>query len=1205
MHPNLVTKEEKLIYSLASIYQALNQYGDDEQARKVLDLYKKLENNEVVIGFTGHFSAGKSTMLNFLMDEEILPSSPIPTSANIVMVKRGEQLVRLFLHDNSAYEWKGSYDIEKIKSWGKNGELIKEIFIRKPLSALPENVILMDTPGIDSSDDADRVITESKIHMIDALFYVMDYNHVQSDVNLSFLKNIQSKGKDFYIVINQIDKHQDVELSFEAFQNSVEKAMSIYGIYPKEIFYTSMKDFNHPYNEMDKLRTFIYKLFEQVEIDRTVVHAAKAIIEDHILHEKNEKQLQMDSLQAELEELESKINPNEAYLIRSKKEDALNKAENAEVWFKKELQTILKNAYLMSFENRELAKHYLESLKSKGGFFFSKKKQAEATKSALEKFYYTLMETAKSQLEWHVRELLLTCAKKFGVNDQSLLDDIQNYELNFEMDKLKQLIKPGAEVTGNYLLVYTEDVANDLKKTVKEDITPFWDRLKSILQEASNRELKETENILHLYKRLDSVKAELAQIDQSIKEREMQLSNYLIDPTIHNDEGISLIKQELQLTEKSIKDIDRINFTDNSVNRDVKAEAKKETFKEKQDNISVEKLIAKLEVTEHHLRPIKGFASFVNDLQKRKERLQKRKFTVALFGAFSAGKSSFANALLGERILPVSPNPTTAAINKISPPTNIYSHEAVIVKIKTEEQILDDLRRIIEPIPADICQLHQFVEWIRKRDIKKLVKRENNNDISYIQGIVEGFEQLSEKLGQQIEIHLRNASKYIADEKYACYVEWMEIFYNCPLTQMGITLVDTPGADSINARHTNVAFEYIKEADAILFVTYYNHAFSKADQEFLIQLGLVQDIFSLDKMFFIVNAIDLANNEEEIQLVTEYMENNLIHFGIRNPRMYPLSSKLALSEKLNDAVNKTSRMNLFENDFLSFVENDLTGILAQTAIQEWKRAVQALEQYIKQASLNKEEKLKLKEKYQLDLITCNNLLNEVTINRLKQSLEQEINELVFYINQRTSLRFTDIFKEHINPSTIKNNGRAGREEVKVALQELFERLSNILIKELQATSFRVETFISKLLNEFILEVEKLEPFVANKLSFSKESDIKIPTPELDIEIKLDNSTFEKIVAMYKNTKTFFGLNEREKFKNSLEDSIKPIIKKTLEKQQTIFQEYYLLKWFEQIEMEKTKMKSTINDYFEGLMISLDDHVDVVQLKEIYTKIIQE
>lgn len=43
---------------------------------------------EVTIGFTGHFSAGKSSMINALLGETILPSSPIPTSANIVEIRR-------------------------------------------------------------------------------------------------------------------------------------------------------------------------------------------------------------------------------------------------------------------------------------------------------------------------------------------------------------------------------------------------------------------------------------------------------------------------------------------------------------------------------------------------------------------------------------------------------------------------------------------------------------------------------------------------------------------------------------------------------------------------------------------------------------------------------------------------------------------------------------------------------------------------------------------------------------------------------------------------------------------------------------------------------------------------------------------------------------------------------------------------------------
>src|SRR5699024_4905481 len=127
---------------------------------------------------------------------------------------------------------------------------------------------------------------------------------------------------------------------------------------------------------------------------------------------------------------------------------------------------------------------------------------------------------------------------------------------------------------------------------------------------------------------------------------------------------------------------------------------------------------------------------------------------------------------------------------------------------------------------------------------------------------------------------------YVSDETKACFVESIDVFYDCPITRKGITLVDTPGADSINSRHTNVAFDYIKYADAMCFVTYYNHALSRADQDFLMQLGRVKESFQLDKMFFIVNASDLAKDHNELKLVTDYIEEQLLQFGIRFPKLF-------------------------------------------------------------------------------------------------------------------------------------------------------------------------------------------------------------------------------------------------------------------------------------------------------------------------------
>ena len=60
----------------------------------------------------------------------------------------------------------------------------------------------------------------------------------------------------------------------------------------------------------------------------------------------------------------------------------------------------------------------------------------------------------------------------------------------------------------------------------------------------------------------------------------------------------------------------------------------------------------------------------------------------------------------------------------------------------------------------------------------------------------------------------------------------------------------------------------------------------------------MKDAFELDKMFFIVNAIDLATTEEEQEDVKGYVRSELQRFGIRFPRLYGVSSLLALKEKV-------------------------------------------------------------------------------------------------------------------------------------------------------------------------------------------------------------------------------------------------------------------------------------------------------------------
>ena len=144
---------------------------------------EKLKAGKSVIAFSGHFSAGKSSLINTLCGAQILASGPIPTSANLVMIEHAQQemaeaSVQYKNGDNEVIPTQVGFQLDthvgdngfiaRIDELSKNGSEVDRIHIHLPVPLLADQLILMDTPGVDSTDDAHRMSTESALHLADA-----------------------------------------------------------------------------------------------------------------------------------------------------------------------------------------------------------------------------------------------------------------------------------------------------------------------------------------------------------------------------------------------------------------------------------------------------------------------------------------------------------------------------------------------------------------------------------------------------------------------------------------------------------------------------------------------------------------------------------------------------------------------------------------------------------------------------------------------------------------------------------------------------------------------------------------------------------------------------------------------------------------------------------------------------------------------------
>ena len=64
------TMQTNSLEKLVCFYEEWQKKGDIEQSEKLLEVVRKYKEDQLMIAFCGHFSAGKSTMMNYLFKNQ-------------------------------------------------------------------------------------------------------------------------------------------------------------------------------------------------------------------------------------------------------------------------------------------------------------------------------------------------------------------------------------------------------------------------------------------------------------------------------------------------------------------------------------------------------------------------------------------------------------------------------------------------------------------------------------------------------------------------------------------------------------------------------------------------------------------------------------------------------------------------------------------------------------------------------------------------------------------------------------------------------------------------------------------------------------------------------------------------------------------------------------------------------------------------------
>ncbi|WP_078428468.1 dynamin family protein [Alkalihalobacterium alkalinitrilicum] len=1106
-------------------------FSQEEQYR-LGKLAEKQDKKTFEVAFCGHFSAGKSTILNTLLGAEVLPTSPIPTSANIIGIKNGELGLTLHTKDGEQKEWKGEIPWTQVREWGMNGNEISNMVITAPLPFLGDHSCILDTPGVDSTDDSHEAVTVDQLYTTDAIVYVMDYNHVQSETNLYFLKQLSLEKKPIYIIINQVDKHNEQEIPLSVFRGSVQDVFNRWEIRHLGLFFTTMKKPDHPLNQFKQFEKTIKSLLfhsdtllngSQLRLEQGLYQAVQNRLQEgkleaveQLLTEMKEKGYETSQLD-EQQHLKKKLTEVRQY------DKAIFKA------FEDDLGALFKNVILFPYTTTDLARNWIESIQPgfKVGFLFSKKKTQEEQDERLALLVRDLQDKVKTQLLFHVQAYFQKIDRTKLTNVEEIESAINGLTFEVTAELLNKNVKSD-HASRDYVFAFTNEMTSIIVREIRKKARQIIDLQIAGLQEAYRDEAKMLENRLATFKDIEAyiekLNKEKANFDAQIKRVQQHLATYPADREYNED---------LQkASKKSFPDNQENGFANVILPEEGVIDTSWEVEEETSElDFSEEETLTWLHSIKNVLRNYQNqmiVSHERNHLIERMDRYENQTFIISLFGAFSAGKSSFANALLGEDILPVSPNPTTATVNTVEQSTKDYPHGTAKVKVKSIDALNHEVKAVSEQLDVSL-DIDQLANW--KPNMKEYVSSWQKTYAEYLVTIQKSVAATEWKLGSEFKVTHEEMQSLVAEESKACLIEKVNIYFDSPITKKGIVLVDTPGVNSIHGRHTNVAFQQMRQSDAIFYLTYYNHAFSKADQYFLQQMGKVNESFAHDKLYFVINAADLASSEGELNGVRKHVYDQLRRNGIERPRLYHLSSKEGLQAKKQNLDHETTFAK-FERSFYEYTILELKQLSVKMITDQLGQFTSKLKDSISFMNEEANEQKKKHEKLKQTVETQMEYVQNSTFAFALRDILLEFDQLVLYLRDRMRFVLNDYFASAINVAVLTGNSKKELHEQLFGAIKEWRGLGEYFLKqELEATAIRMEEKMKerakKWLSEQITLLKKELPYIYCEHEIELEA---ISVELRDMAISLDT---KKYLPLLKSKKDFFENGVVKEFKEMI------------------------------------------------------------------------
>jgi GTP-binding protein EngB required for normal cell division len=369
-----------------------------------------------------------------------------------------------------------------------------------------------------------------------------------------------------------------------------------------------------------------------------------------------------------------------------------------------------------------------------------------------------------------------------------------------------------------------------------------------------------------------------------------------------------------------------------------------------------------------------GMTNEVNASAEINEKLDKDTFKVFIMGQFRVGKSTFINSLLGADILPAYVIPTTAIINEVK-----YSKErSAIIHFKNP---------VPTPYPANL-----------KDSIKAHINKYNGKDVVAIKipvNNIENYVVINDDLADQKDA--------VAQTPY----KKAELFWNLPLCEQGVEIIDSPGLNEHISR-TMVTMDYLTKVDAIIFVMRCPSLCAANEMEVI-----NKDILKAghEYVFFVCNGINQIK-ENERERLKQHTYNRLkdkTRFGEKG--IFFINAEAAKDGRIHNDEKQIQESGILAVEAL--LENFLAHNRGSVKLKQPATKIKLyIDKAIQEVIPNEVKMLALSAK-EIDSRLQREMPNLQRLRREKDQLKERLNNRIDRIKGELSVEITKRFDEII------------------------------------------------------------------------------------------------------------------------------------------------------------------------------------------------